>query len=189
MITYWCRTCAVSRVFIEGTGGRLLGPTRAYRNSGWYKKSVAKLAPLPPPLRPGSDENLTINLSPHSAARKSSAELIATGLSCGGVTHRPQFGLTQTRRGCIDRCGIVFVPTRSGEIHRLQFGAVKSVVKVMALGNAWRPENHCFRDQGRTVMCHERQGATQPMSDTPGAETQFAKTRRLHRSKHFQAIH
>ena len=34
MITYWCRTCTASRVFIKGTGGRLLGPTKTYRNSG-----------------------------------------------------------------------------------------------------------------------------------------------------------
>jgi len=38
-----------------------------------------------------------------------------------------------TRVGCIAHCGIVLVPTRSGGIHRQQFGAAKSAFKLMTL--------------------------------------------------------
>jgi len=59
----------------------------------------------------------------------------------GGVTHRPQFGLAKTRFGCIDR---------------RQSGAAKSVVNLIAMGNAWRPAKGCVRDPGRTDIGQER---------------------------------
>ena len=80
-----------------------------------------------------------------------SKEVFFGALTVIPVTHRPQFSLTQTRVGCIDRLEQRIIVQRSGEIHRLQFGAVKSVVKLMALGNAWRPANACVPDQGLTV--------------------------------------
>jgi len=41
--------------------------------------------------------------------------------------------------GCIDRQQKGIVAKRSGEIHRPQVGAAKSVVKLVALNNAWWP--------------------------------------------------
>lgn len=55
----------------------------------------------------------------------------------------------------------------SGEIHVRGSWPVKSVVKLIALGNAWRPENGCFRDSGLTVLG----GSVLPPQDTPSCET------------------
>ena len=43
------------------------------------------------------------------------------------------YGVSETAGGCIDRCRIVFFPTRSGLFHRPQSAAGDSVVHLMAL--------------------------------------------------------
>jgi len=50
----------------------------------------------------------------------------------------PRTTTTRPHRNTKQTVGAVAVPTRSGEIHRRQFGTAKSVVNLMALGNAWR---------------------------------------------------
>jgi len=82
---------------------------------------------------------------------------------------------------CIVRCDFVSVPTRSGAIHRRQFGAAKSVVKLMGLGNAWRPAKGCVRAQGRTSMCQLKIPRTCVRSDTPWVEAEPPKLLRLYR--------
>jgi hypothetical protein len=70
------------------------------------------------------------------------------------VTHRPQFAITQTRRSCIGRQCEGIIVRRSGVFHRPQLKAVKCVVSLVALGNAWRSAESCVRDQCRTVLGH-----------------------------------
>ncbi len=59
--------------------------------------------------------------------------------TAGGGTHFDQFGDSPFEGGCINRLPEAIVVRRSGEIHRRQFGATKSVVHLMALSGAWRP--------------------------------------------------
>jgi len=67
-----------------------------------------------------------------------------------GRPHRWYFVAARTRVGCIDRPQERIIVQRSGEIHRPQFVAMKSVVKLMTLGNAWRSA----KDHGRTGKCY-----------------------------------
>lgn len=66
--------------------------------------------------------------------------------------HRRYLGRFVRDFGCIDRPQEITVVCRSGEIYRPLYGAVNSVVKLMALGNPWMLAKSCVRDQGRTVM-------------------------------------
>ena len=92
---------------------------------------------------------------------------LAGGIVSGGRESRvPRPGYSPTTLttcvGHIDRPQQRIIVRRSGEIHRPQFGAMKSVVKLMAQGNAWRPAKGCVRDQCRTNIGHERNPVAHP---------------------------
>jgi len=67
-----------------------------------------------------------------------------------GHPHLLQLARMVRCSNCIDRPQERIIVQRSGEIHRPQFVAMKSAVKLMTLGNAWRSA----KDHGRTGKCY-----------------------------------
>ena len=52
--------------------------------------------------------------------------------------HRCQFALAETRVGCINRPNKRIVVRRRGDLHRLQFREVKSVVNLTVVSASWQ---------------------------------------------------
>ena len=71
-------------------------------------------------------------------------------VTAAGVTHRSQLAYWLRDIGCIAREQVGIGVRRSGGVHRPPSGAAENVVRMMALGNAWRSAKAVVRDQGLT---------------------------------------